>query len=256
MSPQRGTRNTEHFLVHIALYSPRQHLLYYCPMDTLSLNELAELLLAALYEEMQNLKHTNYFLSVDDVAASLGVEDREGIVEACHLLEEKSYVLLTYDHLTSLSAFITPIGENFVREGGETGIIAEYQRYRAAAGADASNPDGTGAGFQPPLASSFQPPPSSTPPPPTPAASEQPGTMLSGEAASHIIASMELIVRNDPSLSESAKNDLVIDLRTLELQMSRGSIGRSVVDAVTAELRGVPALIPLIDFLLTMKGVG
>ena len=256
MSPRLGTRDSEHFLVHIALYSPLQHLLYYCPMDDLSLNELAELLLAALYEEMQNLKHTNYFLSVDDITASLGVEDRERVVEACHLLEEKSYVLLTYDHLTSLSAFITPIGENFVREGGETGIITEYQRYRAAAGAGAPNPDDPGAGFQPPLASSFQPPPSSVPSPPTPAPSEQSAAPLSGEVASHIIASMELIIRNDPSLSESAKNDLVIDLRTLELQMSRGSIGRSVVDAVTAELRGVPALIPLIDFLLTMKGVG
>jgi hypothetical protein len=66
---------------------------------------------------------------------------------------------------------------------------------------------------------------------------------------------MELIVRNDPSLSEGAKNDLVVDLRTLELQMSKGSIRRSVLDAVSAELRGVPALIPLIDFLLTMKKI-
>ncbi len=225
-------------------------------MDVLSLNELAELLLAALYEEMQNLRHTNYFLSVDDITANLGVEDREQVVEACHLLEEKSYILLTYDHVTSLSAFITPIGENFVREGGETGIIAQYQRYRAAAGGNATDAGGSGTGPEPPVASSFQPPPLRTSPPSAPSAPEQQVGTLSGDAARHIIASMELIVRNDPSLSEGTKNDLVVDLRTLELQMSKDSTRRSVVDAVSAELRMVPALIPLIDFLLTMKKVG
>jgi hypothetical protein len=225
-------------------------------MDALSLDQLAELLLAALYEEMQNLSHTNYFLSIDEIATALGVEDHEQIVNACHLLEEKSYVLLTYDHLTSLSAFITPIGENFVREGGETGIIAEYQRYRHNVGAGKEGPAGAPSPSEPPLLSSFQPPPSSASPPLTPLVGEQQRTPLPAEAARHMIASMELIIRNDPSLSETARNDLAVDLRTLELQMSRVSINGTVLDAVSTELRALPALAPLVDFLLTMKKAG
>lgn len=226
-------------------------------MDELSLDQLAELLLAALYEEMQNLSHTNYFLSVDEIAAALGVEDREQIVNACHLLEEKSCILLMYDHLTSLSAFITPIGENFVREGGQTGIIAEYQRYRGAVGARNEGQAGAApSASEPPLLSSFQPPPASASPLPTPPATEQQRTTLPAEAARHMIASMELIIRNDPSLSETARSDLVVDLRTLELQMSRTSINGPVLDAVSTGLRAVPALAPLVEFLLTMKKVG
>lgn len=225
-------------------------------MDALNLDQLAELLLAALYEEMTNLRHTNYFLSVDDIAAGLGVEDHEQVVEACHLLEEKSYVLLTYDHLTSLSAFITPIGENFVRDGGETGIIAEFQRYKAAAGGNEESSTAPVAPYQPPQASSFQPPSSSASPPPIRPAAGQEGTVFSGEAARHIIASMELIVRNDPSLSEAAKSDLAIDLRTLELQLSKDSIKRPLAETITADLKAVPALAPLVDFLFTMKKVG
>lgn len=225
-------------------------------MDNLSLDQLAELLLAALYEEMTGLRHTNYFLSVDDIAAGLGVEDHEQVVQACHLLEEKSYVLLTYDHLTSLSAFITPIGENFVRDGGETGIIAEYQRYRAAAGGNEESPGPPIAPHEPPQVSSFQPPPSSASPLPVRPAAGQQGTVLSEEAARHIIASMELIVRNDPSLSETAKSDLVIDLRTLELQLSKESIKRPLAETITEDLRAVPALAPLVDFIFTMKKVG
>jgi len=225
-------------------------------MDALSLNELAELLLAALCEEMDSLDHANYFLSVDEMAARLGIEDHEQVVDACHLLEEKNYLLLAFDHLTSLSALVTPLGESFVRGGGETGIIPEYQRYRAATAGNAPRPAGTSPGLDQPVASSFRPPSLPAPPPPAAPAAAQGEPTRSGDVAGHIIASMELIIRNDPSLSEGAKNDLAIDLRTLELQMSKSSVRKPMVDAVSAELRGVPALIPLIDFLLSLKEVG
>jgi hypothetical protein len=218
-------------------------------METMSMDELAELLLAALCEETHNLIHPNYFLSMAEIAADVGIEDDKQVIDACHLLEDKGYILLAFDHLTSLSAFITPAGEDYVLHGGETGIIAEYQRFRAARAAMTSG-DEPAPLAEPVIASSFQPPPAS----PAPRAREE-EPLSPGGGASHIIASMELIVRNDPSLSEGAKNDLVVDLRTLELQMSKGSIRRSVLDAVSAELRGVPALIPLIDFLLTMKKI-
>ena len=47
-------------------------------------------------------------------------------------LKKKGCILLAFDHATALSASITPEGEAYVASGGETGIIGEYQRYRAS----------------------------------------------------------------------------------------------------------------------------
>jgi len=211
------------------------------------MDELAELLLAALCEETHNLIHPNYFLSMAEIAADVGIEDDKQVIDACHLLEDKGYILLAFDHLTSLSAFITPAGEDYVLHGGETGIIAEYQRFRAARAAMTSG-DEPAPLAEPVIASCFQPPPAS----PAPRAREE-EPLSPGGGASHIIASMELLVRNDPSLPDSLRKDLAIDIRTLGLQMSKSSVTRSVVDAISAEIRTVPALAPLLDLLLSMK---
>ena len=45
-------------------------------MDSLSLNELAELLLVASYEETEALGHANFFISVTEIAANLGIENQ------------------------------------------------------------------------------------------------------------------------------------------------------------------------------------
>jgi len=204
----------------------------------MSINELAELLLAAFFEEMEALGQSNCFLFVEEIAANLGAQDRQQVIDACHFLEEKGFILLAYDHVSSLSAFITLAGEAYVHEGGETGIIAEYRRYRAAAAGVPSD-----SVQDAPALSSFQPPPMV----------ETGHGPLLNEGMRNIIASMELLVGNDPSLPESARKDLVADIRTLELQLSKSSVSRSLVDTISAELRSVPALMPLVDLLLSLK---
>lgn len=202
------------------------------------INELAELLLAAFFEETETLGRSNYFLFVDEIAANLGVQDRQQVIDACHLLEEKGFILLAYDHVSSLSAFITLAGETHVRAGGETGIIGEYERYRASAAGN--SPDSV---QDAPVLSSFQPP--------SVVQTEQESAL--NEGMRNIIASMELLVGNDPALPENARKDLTTDIKTLEVQLSRSSPKRSIVDTIAAELRTVPGLIPLVDLLLSMK---
>ena len=209
----------------------------------MTIDELAELLLAAMYEETEKLGHTNYFLLVNEIATDLGIEDHSQLIDACRILEDKGYILLAFDHVSSLSAFITQMGETFVRQGGETGIIGEYQRYRS--GLAGTEPDVTDAIF------AQETPPASSPFPDT----AQPPA--GNESIQHIIASMEMLVQNDPSLSETAKIDLTADIKTLNLQMSKTSLTISLIDMISAQLRKVPALVPLVDLLITMnKGTG
>lgn len=212
-------------------------------MDTLNLNELAELLLVASYEETEALGHANFFLSIEEIAINLGIENREQIIDACHLLEEKGLILLVFDHATALSATMTPAGEAYVEEGGETGIIGEYRRYRSLAAA--RDPDIADSAFPSeiqPLSSFELPAPAQSPQPP-----------VHQEGIGHIIASMEMLVRNDPSLSENLKKDLAVDIRTLELQLSRSCLNRPVIDVISTGLKEAATLAPLVDLLLSMK---
>lgn len=210
----------------------------------MTIDELAELLLAAMYEETEKLGHTNYFLLVNEIATDLGIEDHSRLIDACRILEDKGYILLAFDHVSSLSAFITQMGETFVRQGGETGIIGEYQRFR-------SELAGTGPGVTDAIPAQETPPAS----PPFPDTAQQPP--VGNESIQHIIASMEMLVQNDPSLSETAKIDLAADIKTLCLQMSKASLTMPLIDMISAQLRKVPALAPLVDLLMTMnKGTG
>jgi hypothetical protein len=224
-------------------------------MVSLSLNELAELLLVASLAETEEIGHMNFFISVTEVAANLGIMDQNQIIDACHLLEEKGCFLLAFDHATALSASITPQGEAYVASGGETGIIGEYQRYRAARlsgnmpgiefeGPDQPAPDSKIS--QPADSAPSQPFPG-TAPDPTPHAAS-PG--VTREDVSHIIASLEMLISNDASLSAADKSDLIVDLKSLALQASRNTPRKAILDAIASDLRKLPVFAALVDLLL------
>jgi hypothetical protein len=213
-------------------------------VETLTPNELAELLLVASYEETEALGHTLFLISITEIAGNLGVYNLDEVIDACHLLEEKGLILLAFDHATALSASITPAGEAYVQEGGETGIIGEYLRYRAVA-ANRNAGDALPGGVAPiPSSGGFE-----RATLPTNSVESHPQQ----ESTGHIIASMEMLVRNDPSFAPDTANDIIIDIRTFELQLSKGTINAGLLDLLAAELRRAPALSPLVDLLLTMK---
>ncbi|MHB8108442.1 MAG: hypothetical protein ACYDHW_00245 [Syntrophorhabdaceae bacterium] len=219
-------------------------------MDTsLSLLELAELLLVASFEETENLGHTSFFISVTEVAANLGVGNHAQIVDACHLLEEKGCILLAFDHASALSASITPEGEAYVEKGGETGIIGEYQRYRANAPArmNAAMEFETAS----PTIPSFEGPHGYEPQFPGPSPHAQ--SAFERDDNTHIFASIEMLVKNNTSLHDSEISDLLIDVRMLELQLSKASFQKPLADAISADLKKLPGLAPLIELLFSMK---
>lgn len=215
--------------------------------NSLSLLELAELLLAASHEETEALGHMNFFISVTEIAANLGVEDQEQIIDACHLLEDKGCILLAFDHATALSASITPEGEAYIQSGGETGIIGEYRRYRAIAQGNMN------AGLQ------FEPAPAAAP------VEQIPDWGPVGGAASplnprpdpnqykHVIASIEMLVKSNASLGAAERDDLIIDVKMLELALSKNSFQKSLADAISTDLKQLPGIAPLIELLFSMR---
>jgi len=218
-------------------------------MSSLSLNELAELLLVSAYTEMEALGHPNFFISVTEIAANLDVHDHVQIIDACHLLEEKGCILLAFDHATALSASITPEGEAYVASGGETGIIGEYQRYLSAkTGASAGLP---GIEFE----ASDQPIPQFEPPSPAPEIPPATGSTTAPVTGTrddlkHVVATLEMLIGNDASLPADLRSDLLIDLKSLELQVSKASLRRPVIDAIASDLKKVPGLAALVDLLI------
>lgn len=208
-------------------------------MDKMDTKELAELLLAAMYEETEALGHSNYFLALDEIAANLGIEDRQGVLDAAQFLEERGFIFLAFDHTSSLSAFILPPGEEFATQGGETGIIGEYMRFRSQT-VQASAITGNAPPEISQITFESNPLPGSDKP-------------LQNESAAHIIASLEMLVRNDPLISDTEKNDLIADIRTLEIQLSRNVINQPLIDNIVSGLKNIPSLSPLLDILPKIK---
>lgn len=213
------------------------------------MEELAELLLAASYEEVEKYGHASLFISITDIAASLGIEDQKRVIDASHLLEEKGCVLLAFDHATALSAALTSEGEAYVERGGETGIIGEYQRYRAQ--------KATQSGNLPEM--EFDLPDDSVPhSEPGPAFAQQPSDAPSSaspyrvarEDLRPVIASLEMLINNDASIPATLRSDLIIDLKSLELQMSRNDPRKHVIDAIALDLKKLPGLAALVDLLI------
>jgi len=208
-------------------------------MDAIKKDDLAELLLAALYEKTEEFGHSNCFLSIDEIAANLGINDHGAVVEAARLLEERALILMSLDHGGALNAFMTPEGIAFIEERGETGIIGEYKRYRSFIGNTTPATE-----YIPPAMPNITFEPAPVP---------QKVKGASNENVSHVIASMNLLIKNDPLLTDDLKEDLVSDIKTLEIQLSKNHVNERFLDMILANLRELPSLSPLLDLLLSMK---
>lgn len=216
-------------------------------MNDLSLLELAELLLVASYEETESLGHANFFISVTEIAGNLGIVDQAQIIDACHLLEEKGCFLLAFDHVTALSASITPEGENYIARGGETGIIGEYRRFIASKRVASGEVPGIefegfgGPHFEPATpVEEISASPAAVPPSPPAERGE----------LKQIIASLEMLINNDASLPASQRADLIADLKSLEFQLLKTGPKKPVIEALASDLKKSPVFAALVDLLI------
>jgi hypothetical protein len=60
-----------------------------------------------------------------------------------------------------------------------------------------------------------------------------------------------MLINNDASLTAAQRSDLVLDLKSLEMQVSRNTPKKPVIDAIASDLRKLPGLAALVDLLIS-----
>ena len=193
--------------------------------------ELAELFLAHLYDLAVAAPHPNFLFSVNDFAPRYGVHSREELQKAIEYLGDRGLIILaSLDMFGTISAGITMDGSVFVEEGGETGIIGKY---REAPGSF--------------LVEAPEAPARTVAPPTAPRAHEErQRPFYPGRAIEALLLDIEEVLLNDTGVIDETKKDLLSDLATLRIQVSRNVKNRAVIKALIDNLSGIQSIAPLV----------
>jgi len=185
-------------------------------------DELAELLLAAVYFETETIGHPYVFFSLKEVATTLGAGEMTNLFEAVQSLESKGLVLLSQSSPDDIGIMITNDGSLFAEQGGETGIIKEYRDYKEKAGATQSAPDHS--------------PREETSAPGAPP-----------EAAFHgLIMEIMHVLINDGTIDAETRDYLLKDVDALNTQLSKQAMNRKLVEMLLKNLGNHPSIKDLI----------
>ncbi len=191
-------------------------------------DELAELLLAALYCETENIGHPYVFFSLKEVAATLGAGEMTNLFEAVQSLESKGLVLLSQGSPDDIGIMITNDGSLFAEQGGETGIIKEYRGYREKADAIQPTPDHTSH-------------------------EETSAPGVPSEAAFHgLILEIMHVLINDSTVDTETRDYLLKDVDALNTQLSKQTINRKLVEMLLKNLGNHPSIKDLIGKLSSL----
>jgi len=200
--------------------------------------ELAELFLASLYDMAEAAPHPYFLFSMNEFAPKMGITDMSELHKALSLLEEKGFVYLaSTDQWGGVSAGITMEGSVFVEQGGETGIIERFRK------------DPSSIGIVP------QPSPS---PPASPIAAERltptqyPIFDPSEGMLDAVLSEMGTAAQNEIVMEPSAREDLLADIETLRIQLSKGTKNQAIIMAILDNLSGFPSLAPLTRLILRL----
>ncbi len=192
--------------------------------------EIAELLLAQLYELAEEAPHPNFLFSVNDFMARLGRIDREEVQKAIDYLGDRGFVILaSFDMLGGISAGITIEGSVFVEKGGETGVIGQYRK----------NPQTLAS----PSFGRFSPPIHQER---TGTVNEEGSLIFARRAVEAILEDIKDMLDRDDTVTADAKRDLFSDLATIKIQMERNVRSRQIIDVVLGNLSGISSIVPLI----------
>lgn len=195
-------------------------------------DELAELLLAAIYYETEDMGHPYIFFSLQEVATNLGAGEMTNVLDAAQLLESKGFALLSQSSPNDLGIMITNDGSLFAEKGGETGIIEEYREYK-------EKMDGA------------QPKPGNLSREETFAPHEEPlkeGTRCSTpEITSHnIIMEIMHALINDDTLDIETRDYLLKDVDALNTQLSKQARNTKLVEMLLNNLGNQPSIKDLV----------
>jgi hypothetical protein len=192
--------------------------------------EIAELLLAHLYELAEEAPHPNFLFSVNDFMPRLGRIDRDEVQKAINYLGDRGFVILaSFDMLGGISAGITIEGCVFVEKGGETGVIGQYRK----------DPQ------------TLAPPPLVRSSPPIDqeriaTVSEEGSLVFARLAVEAILEDIKDMLDRDDTVTVGAKKDLLSDLATIKIQTERNVRSRQIIDVVLGNLFSVSSIAPLV----------
>lgn len=193
--------------------------------------ELAELFLAHLYDLAEAAPHPNFLFSVNDFAPRYGIENGEELQKAIYYLGDRGLIILAgLDMAGAISAGITAEGSVLVEKGGETGIVEKYKK----------NPQ------------SLLPNRSSSPSEPTSAeviqgvVVEERVPFYAGNAVGALLLDIEDVLAQDYSVAEEVKKDLLSDVATLKIQVSRNVKNKAIIRVLLGNLSGVKSIAPLV----------
>jgi len=192
--------------------------------------EIAELLLAHLYELSDEAPHPNFLFSVNDFVPKLGITDRKEVQEAINYLGDRGFIILaSFDMFGGISAGITIEGSVFVEKGGETGMIEQYRKSPQTLGRTPPVP------FPPPIVQERN----------ETVNEEKQSSFCARRAVEAILEDIEDILDRDDTVAADAKKDLLSDLATIKIQMERNVKNRQVIDVVLGNLSTVSSIAPL-----------
>jgi hypothetical protein len=204
--------------------------------------ELAELFLMSLYDMAEAAPHPYFLFTMNEFVAKMGISDMAELRKALNVLEDKSLIYLaSTDAWGGVSAGITIDGSSFVEKGGETGII---ERYRI---------DPSSIGIVPRTESTPLPAQETSVSAGSPEFLFQPSVAdPSRDMLDAILAEMATAVRTEIAAEPSARSDLLDDIETLRIQLSRRTRNQAVIKALLDNLSAFPYLAPLARLVLRL----
>jgi hypothetical protein len=193
--------------------------------------ELAELFLTHLYDLAEAAPHPNFLFSVNDFAPRYGVKSGEDLKKAIHYLGDRGLIILaSLDMFGAISAGITMEGSVFVENGGETGVIGRYRKDPQTFMVDLpelpSEPAATRA-----IETTYE---------------EKRTPFYAVRAVDALLLDIEDILEKDDTVPGEIKKDLLSDLATLKIQVSRNVKNKAVISALLDNLSGVRSIAPLV----------
>jgi hypothetical protein len=206
--------------------------------------ELAEVFLASLYDMAEAAPHPYFLFSMNEFVPRMGITDMTDLRKALSLLEEKGLVYLaSTDAWGGVSAGITMEGSVFVEKGGQTGIIERFRE----------DPSSIGIAPEPgpsPLPIQVGPEPSLPQEPPL-----QPPVSDSSEAMlGAVLSEMATAIQNETTMEPSTRRDLIADIETLGIQLSKRTKNQAIIMAILDNLSGFPSLAPLARLIVRFLG--
>ena len=216
--------------------------------------ELAELFLTALYDLAEAAPHPNFLFNMNEFVTAVGISDFAELAQAVQHLESKGLIYLSsFDAMGGVSAGISPDGQQFVEQGGETGIIAQYRKDPRRFCQNLTNPESTLRSAEHPIIKDMGPEwmhqenqsqAKWQAPEPTP----YPSSTRTGidPAVDGLLLAVSILIEKDTALAKNRRDDLLKDVETLKIQVQRSTLNKDVVMALLDSLATSESLIPLL----------